>query len=175
MNIARPTIRVVEHFDCVGMTVQRMFEEFPRRNSARPGSGWSLHGVIGTRSSCAIAHGAMIGPAGRTHRGASDERVLRPRRGNRFRDPHRGASLAREPPDLARHRLVAGARDREPQRRDGDLTAFYIPDGRLYVGGVGEEETGAEIVSTFSTHGSENRRLRGASRTDGERAIGSPC
>ncbi|MCC6006235.1 MAG: aldehyde dehydrogenase [Rhodobacteraceae bacterium] len=46
-----------------------------------------------------------------------------------------------------------------------------MPDGRLYVGGVWEEGSGAEIVSTFSADGSLNRRLRGASRADGERAI----
>lgn len=46
-----------------------------------------------------------------------------------------------------------------------------LPDGRLYVGGVWEEGSGAEIVSTFSADGSLNRRLKGASRADGERAI----
>jgi betaine-aldehyde dehydrogenase len=51
------------------------------------------------------------------------------------------------------------------------MTAFDMPEGRLYVGGVWEEGTGAEIVSTFPADGSENRRLRGASRADGERAI----
>jgi betaine-aldehyde dehydrogenase len=51
------------------------------------------------------------------------------------------------------------------------MTAAEMPDGRLYVGGVWEEGSGAEIVSTFPADGSENRRLRGASRADGERAI----
>ncbi len=51
------------------------------------------------------------------------------------------------------------------------MTAFEMPDGRLHVGGVWEAGTGAEIVSTFPADGSENRRLRGASRADGERAI----
>jgi betaine-aldehyde dehydrogenase len=51
------------------------------------------------------------------------------------------------------------------------MTAVEMPDGRLYVGGVWEEGSGAEIVSTFPADGSENRRLRGASRADGERAI----
>jgi acyl-CoA reductase-like NAD-dependent aldehyde dehydrogenase len=46
-----------------------------------------------------------------------------------------------------------------------------MPDGRLCIGGVWEEGTGAEIVSTFPADGSENLRLRGASRADGERAI----
>jgi len=46
-----------------------------------------------------------------------------------------------------------------------------FPDGRLYVGGVWEAGTGAEIVSTFPHDGSHNVTLRGASRADGERAI----
>nr|WP_306886281.1 aldehyde dehydrogenase [Amorphus orientalis] len=46
-----------------------------------------------------------------------------------------------------------------------------MPDGRLFVGGEWETGSGAEIVSTFSHDGSENRRLSGASRDDGERAI----
>ncbi|MFW5655237.1 MAG: hypothetical protein ACOCYW_06265 [Roseicyclus sp.] len=51
------------------------------------------------------------------------------------------------------------------------MTEVEIPDGRLHVGGVWKEGSGAEIVSTFPADGSENRRLRGASRADGERAI----
>ena len=46
-----------------------------------------------------------------------------------------------------------------------------LPDGRLFVGGKWETGSGAEIVSTFSHDGSLNRRLAGASREDGERAI----
>lgn len=48
---------------------------------------------------------------------------------------------------------------------------FDLPDGRLFVGGVWETGTGGEIVSIFPADGTENRRLRGASRADGERAI----
>lgn len=49
------------------------------------------------------------------------------------------------------------------------MTEF--PDGRLYVGGVWEAGTGAEIASHFPHDGSHNVTLRGASRADGERAI----
>jgi acyl-CoA reductase-like NAD-dependent aldehyde dehydrogenase len=49
--------------------------------------------------------------------------------------------------------------------------AVEMPDGRLYVGGVWETGTGAEITSIFPADGSVNRVLRGASRADGERAI----
>ena len=52
-----------------------------------------------------------------------------------------------------------------------DFGLTDLPDGRLFVGGVWETGTGAEIVSTFPADGSENRRLTGASRADGERAI----
>ena len=52
-----------------------------------------------------------------------------------------------------------------------DFDLKDLPDGRLFVGGVWETGTGAEIVSTFPADGSENRRLTGASRADGERAI----
>ena len=48
---------------------------------------------------------------------------------------------------------------------------YDLPDGRLFVGGKWETGSGAEIVSTFSHDGSLNRRLAGASRDDGERAI----
>lgn len=50
-------------------------------------------------------------------------------------------------------------------------TSYELPDGRLYVGGEWETGSGAEIVSTFSHDGSENRRLAGASEADGLRAI----
>jgi len=46
-----------------------------------------------------------------------------------------------------------------------------LPDGRLYIGGVWETGHGAEIVSVFPADGSVNLTLRGASRTDGLRAI----
>lgn len=46
-----------------------------------------------------------------------------------------------------------------------------LPDGRLFVGGEWEAGTGAEITSTYPADGSLNRRFRGASRADGERAI----
>lgn len=46
-----------------------------------------------------------------------------------------------------------------------------FPDGRLYVGGVWEAGTGAEIASHFPHDGAHNVTLRGASRADGERAI----
>jgi len=52
-----------------------------------------------------------------------------------------------------------------------DAQAIDLPDGRLFVGGVWEEGTGAEIVSIFPADGSVNRVLRGASVADGERAI----
>jgi acyl-CoA reductase-like NAD-dependent aldehyde dehydrogenase len=47
----------------------------------------------------------------------------------------------------------------------------HMPAGDLYVGGVWEKGTGAEIVSIFPADGSVNRTLTGASVTDGERAI----
>ncbi|MEW5422744.1 aldehyde dehydrogenase [Amorphus sp. 3PC139-8] len=50
-------------------------------------------------------------------------------------------------------------------------TSYELPDGRLFVGGEWETGSGAEIVSTFSHDGSENRRLAGASEADGLRAI----
>ncbi|WP_018698507.1 aldehyde dehydrogenase [Amorphus coralli] len=50
-------------------------------------------------------------------------------------------------------------------------TTYDLPDGRLFVGGKWETGSGAEIVSTFSHDGSENRRLSGASVEDGLRAI----
>lgn len=50
-------------------------------------------------------------------------------------------------------------------------TTYELPDGRLFVGGEWEHGSGAEIVSTFSHDGSENRRLKGASAEDGLRAI----
>ena len=46
-----------------------------------------------------------------------------------------------------------------------------LPDGRLFLGGEWVAGTGAEIVSRFPADGSLNRRLAGASRADGERAI----
>lgn len=46
-----------------------------------------------------------------------------------------------------------------------------MPDGRLFVAGVWEEGTGAEITSIFPADGSVNRVLRGASREDGLLAI----
>lgn len=46
-----------------------------------------------------------------------------------------------------------------------------LPDGRLFVGGEWREGSGAEITSVFSADGSVNRRLKGASRADGELAI----
>lgn len=46
-----------------------------------------------------------------------------------------------------------------------------LPSGRLFVGGVWDEGTGAEITSIFPADGSVNRVFRGASRADGERAI----
>ncbi len=46
-----------------------------------------------------------------------------------------------------------------------------LPQNKLFVGGEWEEGTGAEIVSIFPADGSVNRVLRGASVTDGERAI----
>lgn len=49
------------------------------------------------------------------------------------------------------------------------MTEF--PDGRLYLGGEWEVGTGAEITSVFPHDGSHNLTLKGASRTDGERAI----
>ncbi|MEM9049554.1 MAG: aldehyde dehydrogenase [Pseudomonadota bacterium] len=51
------------------------------------------------------------------------------------------------------------------------MTAPLFPDGRLFVGGLWETGSGDEIVSTFPADGSLNRRLRGATRTDGLRAI----
>jgi acyl-CoA reductase-like NAD-dependent aldehyde dehydrogenase len=45
------------------------------------------------------------------------------------------------------------------------------PDGRLFVGGVWEEGSGAPITSIFPADGSVNLTLKGASRADGERAI----
>ncbi len=52
-----------------------------------------------------------------------------------------------------------------------DLPDLVLPDGRLYVGGVWEIGTGAEITSVFPADGRVNVTLRGASVADGERAI----
>ena len=52
-----------------------------------------------------------------------------------------------------------------------DSLDVELPDGRLFVGGLWEEGTGAEITSIFPADGSVNRVLRGASREDGLRAI----
>lgn len=52
-----------------------------------------------------------------------------------------------------------------------DASDITLPDGKLFVGGEWETGTGAEITSIFPADGSVNRVLRGASRTDGERAI----
>jgi len=52
-----------------------------------------------------------------------------------------------------------------------NVTEYDLPEGKLFVGGVWEEGTGAEITSLFPADGSLNRVLRGASAADGERAI----
>ena len=46
-----------------------------------------------------------------------------------------------------------------------------LPAGDLYVGGVWEKGSGAEIVSIFPADGTVNSTLKGASVADGERAI----
>ena len=46
-----------------------------------------------------------------------------------------------------------------------------LPNGLLYVGGVWEAGSGAEISSIYPADGTVNRVFRGASRADGERAI----
>lgn len=51
------------------------------------------------------------------------------------------------------------------------VTEYDLPEGKLFVGGVWEEGSGAEITSLFPADGSVNRVLRGASAEDGERAI----
>ena len=50
-------------------------------------------------------------------------------------------------------------------------TMTALPDGKLFVGGVWEDGTGAEITSIFPADGSVNRMLKGASEADGLRAI----
>lgn len=51
------------------------------------------------------------------------------------------------------------------------LSATEMPSGALYVGGVWEKGSGAEIVSIFPADGTINCTLNGASLADGERAI----
>lgn len=55
--------------------------------------------------------------------------------------------------------------------KDANTPDTPLPDGRLYIGGVWETGHGAEITSVFPADGSVNRTFRGASRTDGLRAI----
>src|SRR5690606_6191548 len=58
-----------------------------------------------------------------------------------------------------------------PCRSEVEPEMIELPQNKLFVGGDWEEGTGAEIVSIFPADGSVNRVLRGASVTDGERAI----
>lgn len=46
-----------------------------------------------------------------------------------------------------------------------------LPEGKLYIGGVWEEGSGAEITSIFPADGTVNRSFKGASEADGLRAI----
>ena len=47
-----------------------------------------------------------------------------------------------------------------------NVTEYDLPEGKLFVGGIWEEGTGAEITSLFPADGSLNRVLRGASAAD---------